>query len=233
MRFMDWIIEELEAVKSWFYEAYQEVKGWIYPFYLLKYPLYGLYGAFLWLVEWFGDFNEWLDWAADRLEEIFSWENIRSLIRSWLPDLEDALDWWDRWWVWVGQEIADWWSEILPYVLTYVDNAVEGFSDLVAAWDTFWTVTWPGLLDELAGLKGEWDNFWVNIFPDLVSFTWLTTWWADRVNDVQDLIDSAFTLRDSLWAGWQDMREDVLEFFADPLEWLWARFTDWFLGPEG
>jgi len=24
----------------------------------------------------------------------------------------------------------------------------------------------------------------------------------------------------------------VLEFFTDPLEWLWVRFTDWFLGPE-
>ena len=232
MSFMVWIIEELENVESWFYEAYLEVKDWIPPFHLLKYPLYGLYGAFKWLVEGFYEFYQWLDWAADRIDEILSWTNIRSLIRSWLYGIESALAWFLSWTTWVGDYIADWWTGILPYILDYIDSVVIGWEDFVTTWANFWTVSWPALLDDLEVIRENWSSFWSVTFPTLVSFTWLTTWWTDRVEDVEDLIDSAFTLRDSLWAGWQEISDSVFEFFADPLEWLWTRFTDWFLGPE-
>jgi len=26
--------------------------------------------------------------------------------------------------------------------------------------------------------------------------------------------------------------ESIQDFFNDPVEWLWAKFTDWFLGRE-
>ncbi|KKK66018.1 hypothetical protein LCGC14_2968300, partial [marine sediment metagenome] len=96
----------------------------------------------------------------------------------------------------------------------------------------FWNITWPAWLAQFETLRASWDNFWVTIYPGLVSFAWLTTWWNERLADVAGLIDSAFTIREGLWDGWQDVRGAVLEFFSDPLEWLWSKFTDWFLGPE-
>ena len=210
MKFMDWIIEELEDIADFFYEAYQEVKDWWSPFDLLKYPLYGIYGRFRWLAEWFEDFRDWLAWAADELDEILSWSSIRSMIRSWLYKIEDALDWFLSWTYWVRQEIREWWSSQLPYILDYIDSVVEGWEDFAA----------------------NWDDFWNNIYPNLISFTWLTTWWNSKILDVQKLINTAFTLRESFWEGWQEVRDKVTNFFADPLEWLLTQFTDWFLGKE-
>lgn len=232
MRFLDWIIEELEDIADFFYDAYQEVKDWVYPFYYLKYPLYGIYGRFRWLADWFEDFNDWADDVAYEISHMITSWDIFTLLETWLDWAEDA-------WYWVRYAfknvtdiVTDWWTGILPYVLDYIDSAVGGLADLATIWDNFWTVTWPEWISSFDSLKAEWDNFWTVTFPTLVSFAWLTTWWTSTMGDVLDLIDSAFTLRESLWTGWQEIRDQVLEFFNDPLEWLQVRFTDWFLGPE-
>ena len=91
---------------------------------------------------------------------------------------------------------------------------------------------WPEFTANFTNLKAAWDTFWTVTFPTLVSWAWLTTWWNSRLEDIQGLINSAFTIREGLWTGWQDWRDKVVEFFTDPLEWLLAKFTDWFLGPE-
>jgi len=203
---MIFIIEELIAVEEWFYEAYQEVRDWVYPFYLLKYPLYGLYGAFLWLVEGFYDFYQWLEWAADRIDEILNWTNIRNLIRSWLYGIEDILTWFLSWTYWVRQEIADWWEGILPYILSYVDNAVEGFTDFIAIFDNFLTV----------------------ILPNLLTFDWLTTWWDSRLLEIDALISSWLTSFSPFWEGWQEIRTSLADFFADPLQWIYSKLDEFF-----
>jgi len=206
MSFMVWIIEELERAEEFFYDAYQEVKGWIYPFYLLKYPLYGLYGVFLWLVEGFYEFYQWLNWAADQIDEILSWTNIRTLIRGWLSGIEIALVWFRSWSTFVGDYIADWWSGILPYILTYIDNAVEGLADFAATWD----------------------NFWNNIFPTLVTFGWLDPWWQSRLLEINALIGSWLASFQPFWEGWQEIREEVQSFFADPLQWAYDKLDEFF-----
>lgn len=107
-----------------------------------------------------------------------------------------------------------------------IDAATQGIDELQTAWHNFWNVTWPGLLNDLEDLRANWSNFWSVTFPTLVSLTWLATWWTSTMRDVLDLIDSAFTLRDSLWAGWQEIRDTVLEFFSDPLKFLYDRLED-------
>ena len=206
MSFMIWIIEELERAEEFFYDAYLEVKDWVYPFNSLRYPLYGLYGVFLWLVEGFYEFYQWLDWAADQIDEILSWSNIRSLIRGWLDGIEAALSWFLNWTTWVGQYITDWWSGILPYILTYIDNAVEGLEDFAATWS----------------------NFWTNIFPSLVSFNWLDTWWQSRLLEIDALIGSWLASFSPFWEGWQEVRNEVVDFFADPLQWVYSRLDEFF-----
>lgn len=228
MSFMNWIIEELEDIADFFYDAYQEVKDWLPPFDLLKYPLYGIYGRFRWLAEWFTDFRDWLDWASDWIDEILSWSNIRSMIRSWLYGIENALDWFLSWTTWVGQYITDWWSGILPYILTYIDNAVEGLTDLIAAWDYFWTVTFPSWTSKLDDLRASWSNFWTITFPTLVNFTWLGIWWNSRLLEIDALISSWLTSFTPFWEGWQEIRTEVTDFFADPLQWMYSKLDEFF-----
>ena len=206
MSFMIFIIEELGDAADWFHEAYYEVKDWVWPFDQLKYPLYGLYGVFLWLTDGFYEFYQWLDWAADQIDEILSWTNVRSLIRSWLDGIEAALSWFLSWTTWVGQYITDWWSGILPYILTYIDNAVEGLEDFAATWS----------------------NFWTNIFPTLVSFNWLDTWWQSRLLEIDALVGSWLASFQPFWEGWQEIREEVNNFFADPLQWAYDKLDEFF-----
>ncbi len=228
MQFMTWIIEELANVSDFFYDAYSEVKDWIFPFYYLKYPLLGLYTTFHWLSESFYDFYQWLDWAADRIDEILSWSNIRSLIGSWLYRIEDAVDWFLSWTYWVRQEISDWWTGILPYILTYVDNAVEGFTDLIEAWDTFWTITFPTWTTELLRVGSELSAFFAFTLPTLVSFTWLTTWWNSKLTEIDTLINSWFLTFTPFWEGWLDWKGQVTEFFSDPYQWIYDRLDEFF-----
>ena len=232
MSFMIWIIEELIAIQEFFYDAYQEVKDSVWPFYLLKYPLYGLYGSFYWLQDAFYEFYQWLLWAEEKLEETFSWSYIQSLIRSWLYGIENALDWFGNWTYWVRQQIDEWWQPILLYVLDYIDLAVEGLDTIIVSWDSFWTVTWPGLLNNLEELQGNWSNFWSVTFPTLVSFDWLSIWWQSRLYDIQALIDTALQEFSGTLEGWQEIRDSVFEFFNDPWAWLEQRFANWFLGGE-
>ncbi|GAI36189.1 unnamed protein product, partial [marine sediment metagenome] len=69
--------------------------------------------------------------------------------------------------------------------------------------------------------------------PDLEDVTsWFTNWWGNTLSNIiawgaltgtqiGSLVDSAFTLRDDFWAGWQDWRDKVTEFFTDPEDWLY------------
>ena len=120
-------------------------------------------------------------------------------------------------WAWVTNAvqnitdtIGDWWLVAQTTVQGWIAAATEGLADLKVAWSTFWSVT----------------------LPTLVDFAWLTTWWTSRLTDIGNLIDSAFTLRSGLWEGWQEARTNVSNFITTPLDWLWERFTDWFLGRE-
>ena len=49
----------------------------------------------------------------------------------------------------------------------------------------------------------------------------INTWWTSTMWEVQELINSAFIVRESLWSGWQDLRDKVTEFFTDPEDWLY------------
>jgi len=232
MSFMIWIIEELIAIQEFFYDAYQEVKDWVWPFYLLKYPLYGLYGSFYWLEDAFYDFYQWLLWAEERLQETFSWSYIRDLIRSWLYGIEYALEWFNNWGYWIGQYINSWWAATLDSVQEMIDAASQNIDDLIVAWNDFWNEILPGILAFLETLDNKWTQFWSVTFPTLVSFDWLNIWWQSRLYDIQDLINTALLELSGTLEGWQEIRDQVLEFFNDPWAWLEERFTNWFLGGE-
>jgi len=233
MWFMDQIVAWLNSVSQYFLDAYDEVRGWVFPFYYLAMPLYWLYASFFYISYYFSQFNEWLDWAAGQLSQLLSWGTVWSYILSYVPNLISLRDWFYDWWGSIRAKITDWWSAESVTVRGWIDTAVQPFNSLKSDWDSFWQYTWPGWESIVDSLKSDWDNFWSFTFPNLVSRGWLTAWWNDRLKDVQSLLDSAFTARASWWEGWQDIRTSVLTFFSDPVEYLWQRFTDWFMGREG
>jgi hypothetical protein len=233
MSWMNSIVSWLKDIEGYFYDAYLEVYGWIYPFWLLSYPVLYASRGFGWLAYYFSLFNNWLVWAQGEMDKVLGWSTIWSYILSYVPNLVQIKDWFYSWATNVTNTVNSWWSATQATVQGWISTAVQPFNSMLTAWSNFWNNTWPGWVSSFNTLKAAWDNFWSYTLPNLVSFTWLGTWWDSRLTDVQGLINSGFTARQSLWSGWQDIRTSVLTFFQDPVEFIWDRFTEWFLGPEG
>ncbi|MBA7580684.1 hypothetical protein ES708_22578 [subsurface metagenome] len=276
MTFIARIAEKIWDIGEWFWDAYLEVKDWIYPFRLLADPLYEIQRYFGRLTYDIDDFGEWLDDALSQVVETLSWSNIRSLIRSWLPDIEDLVDWFQYWYYWVRQEIDDWWAsekltvlwwifDIKSWALTQINNAVEGITQVVTnVYDYSQTIinnvteyiteVYNNVYDysqtTINNITENISNFITNVYDytqtiinnitetitELIDWDRVTTfindWWSDRLLDIQLLFDSWTLTLAPFWEGWQDVKDSVVEFFADPVEFVWARFTNWFLGPE-
>lgn len=225
---MRYIIQELGGIATWFGEAAIWCWDHTLPLDWLGECFYEIHWYTLNLIRWFWDFDEWLFWAVLEIEEILNWSSIRSLIRNWLPDLEDLHDWWYNWTTWVGQQIESWWNTTVTTVQGWITAATEGFAELRAAWDDFWQITWPSWTANFNTLKAAWDDFWVNIFPTLVSFTWLGTWWDTRVLEVQRLIEDTIKVWFPFYESLARLWGDIELFFTDPLEWLYVKMDEWF-----
>jgi len=213
------------TISNWFYEWYLLVLGWggllgnLADFFFQMTLLFNKVG---WA---FYDFYFWVDSINIAWSGIFSWETIKSLILSWLPGLEDALNWWGDWWHWIEQEVEDWWNSTKSTVQGWISIATEGLDALKVAWNNFWNITWPQWIDNLSELRLLWDNFWTVTFPNLVNFSWLGIWWDSQWLVIQQLIEDTIKV-------WFPFYDSVVEFITDPLEWLWTKVADWFLGPE-
>lgn len=227
------IVSALNSVSSWFYNLYRDV---------YYYPVIGqvLATGFYWLAElfstlawgfssFFTSFNEL--WA--KAANILSWSSIWSYILIYVPNLTQIRDWFYYWWTNVTSAVSSWWSATQVTVLAWVQDAKNFASSLVAgvssvvtqlqsAWDNF-----KGLIPTLDEIRLWWGNWTGNVLAAI------DTWWTGKLVDIQGLINSAFLARQSFWAGWQEIRTSVLTFFQDPVEFIWQRFADWFLGPEG
>lgn len=190
--------------------VYLAVKGWIWPFYLAA-PFFLTLSVILSsIAAGFGIVGTWVAWLGGQIALILDLDTITLAFRTWIDAATGAWEWVTNAWQRVTDIVGDWWLVTQTTVEGWIDTAVEGLSDLKAAWDNFWTV----------------------LFPNLVNFDWLAIWWSSRLTDIGNLIDSAFTLRSGLWEGWQEVATNVVDFITTPLDWLWERFTDWFLGRE-
>ena len=177
-------------------------------------------------------FDKWVDEVWALVQNIFSIDTIKALLKDWLNWAEWAWDWVRNAWWNIWQVAGEWFETKIPFIQGLIDAATQGFNVLLAAWDSFWTITWPQWTSSLEALRGEWDNFWTVIFPTLFDISYAEQWWKGKFLDISKAITDAFTERESWWAGWQDMRDQVVRFFTSPLDFLLDRFAGWFLGPE-
>lgn len=232
MSFMTSIIDALDSVSDWFYKLYLEVYGWVYPFWLTADFFYQLSVLFNTLAWRFYDFSLWVSEVQGKVSLVLSWSTIWSSVLGMVPNLLQLRDWFYNWVTFVTNTVNTWWGATSLTVQAWVQSAKDmatslfnqlnnALASLQSAWDSF-----KGKVPTIDAVISWWGNWWGNVLPQL------GTWWNSRLLEVQGLIDSAFLTRQSLWSGWQEMRENVVEFFADPVELIWNRFTNWFLGPE-
>jgi hypothetical protein len=226
------IVEALNSVSSFFYSIYTTTLGWVWPFFVVADLFYGLSSLFSTLAWGFSDFFTTFNTLLDSIGGFFSWDEIWSFILSYVPNLPDIRDWFYSWVTNVTGVVSSWWAATWPTVQGWISAAVQPFNTMLTAWSNFWNNTWPQLTSSFNGLKSDWGNFWSQTLPSLVSNINLETWWNTRLKDIDTWIDSKFKDRTPFWGGWQDIRTSVLTFFEDPVEFIWERFTDWFLGPE-
>lgn len=204
------LVEICIFLANLFYAVFGEVYGWVYPFNLAA-PLFLAIADYFLNMAWtFVDVNTWMLAAGQLLANILSPDQLLALILGWWPRLQDVIDWFASWPAAVGSAISNWWAGMVSTVQGWISAATQGLTQLLVDWGQFVTVTLPALLN--------WDN--------------LAAWWQGRLDDVQSLINSAFTTRESFWSGWQDVRENVLSFISRPWTWLEHKFADWFFGGE-
>ena len=221
MGFLTDIVYFFNDAADYFYDLYRKTYDWVVPFKYVSSIFLDICYVFEDLAWAFSDFGDLIwDWKYE-IAAILSWSTIRSYIRNWLPDLENMVVWWWDWWDWVTDTVDEWWYSTKYTVKGWIAIAVEGLDTLKVAWGDFWNITFPQWTSTLDNLGAAWDNFWTIILPGLISQIDLAAWWSARLLDIQGLVDSAFTLREGFWTGWQDWRDKVTEFFTDPEDWLY------------
>lgn len=233
MDFMVWIVGRLNDTGDWFYQLYLSCYSAGWPLDSIASWFYGL-SVFFYDLAWdFYEFSRWVNDVQSKVGNFLSWSTIWSYILSYVPNLTQIRDWFYSWVTYVTNTITSWWSAAQSDVKSWIAAAVQPFSTMLAQWSNFWNNLWFQWTQDFNRLKTDWNNFWKVTFPNLLSFDWLETWWQSRLLELQGLINTAVRDVAGMAEGWQDMRDNVVEFFNDPVEYIWDRFTDWFLGPEG
>lgn len=163
-----------------------------------------------------------IDWVLEPVNAIAEW-------------VAQAVAWWEEF----RQEVVDFFNlvrEWINQVIAFIDGIKDRIFALIGEW-------WLGVIDTIKGwieiarqfvidlidilqvtvnrVVTAWDNFWTDILPGLASKL-----------DVSDLINNALLPFRNLLNWFEQVKTDLGEFFANPWEWLWSKFADWFLGGE-
>lgn len=226
--FIGWIIERFNWLSEYFYDIYLEVLSWVWPFYNAAYLFLFLSEVSSQLAWDFYDFSLWIVEVHDRVAQVLSWSTIWSYILSYVPNLEEIRDWFYHWWSNVYGVVTDWWSSTSTTVLGWIDETKQ------------WAQLWIDYLQGQVNALGVRIDDVLALIPDVSDIqawfaNWtgnvssvITTWWTGALSQVQSLIDSAFIEREPFWAGWQDWRDRVTEFFTDPEKWVYDRLDSFF-----
>ncbi len=225
---MTWIIQRLNTISSYFYQLYVVTVTWVYPFNLVTGWFYQLSLLFSNLAWDFYYFSQWIDSTTTKLLDILSWSSIQNLITNWFFWISDLSTIFYHFWSNVTSVINNWWLNTSLLVQGWIDNAralLQSQLDSLNVW--------------LFALQTAFDDF-KDKFPTIDEMiAWFSNWWSLVLAQIilwgaltglqiQSLIDTAFTIREQYWQGWQDWKAPVSEFFADPLQWLYNSLDEFF-----
>lgn len=106
----------------------------------------------------------------------------------------------------IPDKIDQWWSGTKHTVMDWIEMAGNSLLGLIA-----------NIGRVIDALESEWNYFWRYTLPDL-----LPKW------EIEALIRSALAEWADLFNFWGDSSRKVIEFFTDPLQWLYNKIDEWF-----
>ena len=175
-----------------------------------------------WHIDIGGPIEGAIDWVLGPINELATWANQ---VWAWWEEFrQEVLDFvnlvgsrfgelWNYVWTLADtalSQIATWWEATSETVRAWIEAAVALVRDQVLA-----------LWDRVEGVWAWLSEFWTTVLPGLA-----------RLVDVQDLINAALLPFRGVLDWVEAFGRQVAEFLESPWDWLWARFGDWFLGPE-
>jgi hypothetical protein len=232
MPFLVSIVTWLANARDYLLNAYNTVNGWISPFNRLATPLYGLYNVFYNLTLYFFDFNTWLTWAANRIGQILDISQITTSFQTWIGWATFAYNWIGNAFSNITSHVTTWWNLASNPIRIFINKAIAtvnititNLANAITEVQTWWN-SFKSKIPSLNEVLPWFTNWWANVLSKL------SLWWNERLLDIKSLFNSWTLELAPFWAGWQEIRNTIFDFLNDPLEWLWSKFTDWFLGAE-
>ena len=195
-------------------------------------------------------FDWFFDWVEDRINDVKSWASslFASLSYVWNVVVTSVKNWALATFAKIGEVASTIWNYITNVYNTisnYITNVYNTISNYITeVYNTvknYITNTYNTIVNNITNVIG------VTIEKVAEWFTSIggaTREWAEglfvRARDVWNTITgnlgewwrTQLALLNETFGWVQDFRDRLEEFFTDPVEFLWARFTDWFLGRE-
>lgn len=232
MQFLDLIFSLVWDLAWWFRDRVNDAEGLPFVGGWLADLCYQIFRALYKVAQAIANFYYWLYDLTQTIAGLADPSTLRDLIISWFPGLGDLIEWFSNWYLTVRDVINMWWQTAQVHVKAWIDIATEGIRTLVDQLANQVISLESQISELLARLPSLeelllwWGNWWGNVIGAVIS------WGALTGSQIQGLINSAFTIREGLWAGWQEIRDQVFEFFANPLDWLASRIETWFWGEK-
>lgn len=215
------IYDGLNNIGYFFYYIYFEVYDWPWLPELVPKFFYSISELFFTFAANFYTLWQWLEAATHLIPKFFDLREIFDFFSHFIQQMVDAFVWIYTVLGGLGSILAIWWSYTQVAVVSWIDavrDYLQSQLNYLTGWLASLQVVWDEFKSRIPSLDiilSWFTNWWGNILVNL------TMWWDERLLDIQSLIDSAFLLREGLWAGWQDIRDKVTEFFTDPEDWLY------------
>lgn len=186
------------------------------------------YNLSVWCTNLRGEFlslKDWWDFVTNKIGNYLSWDYIKAKITEWLPLIGDAITWFGAWWNNVRSNITNWWSAVSLEVGNWIQISTKTVQDQIDRFTSLdiWRAWWG---DNTTSFIDWWAAWWGS---KAISF-W--DWWKLAVAAIENSINvNVNPLRDVVnshtlaFAG-------MVDFFRNPVKFIWDRFLDWFLGDE-
>ena len=232
LAFWDGIVDGVLNIGTWLRTIADYVQGWVYPFYMVSSFFYWVANGFDWLAYYFSLARIHAVEIYNRVLTFLDVPGILSLLAGPIGAAIVAFNWVQDAFNTVHVWIFDWWASTSQSVHWWIDEVRTWAQGMFNAW-------WDVLSPVYAWFEAFQDN--VPTLNEVI--LWFTGWTANVLSavynagfavwgDIQSYVDGRVVDIVDMMQGWADVRDEVVLFLQDPLEYLLDKFTGWFLGEE-